>query len=416
MNPDNAVVIIGAGMAGLTCAVRLKERGISAVVIDQADDVGGKIRTDEHEGFLLDRGFQVLLTAYPETRALLNLEALQLASFRSGALVRAGAKFERLADPRRHPQDLLATAFSSVASIGDKLAVLRLVLRVCGPSLDQVLSHAETTTQQSLTRPGFSTKMIESFFRPFLGGIFLERELATSSRKFEFVFRMFSNGLAALPQGGMRQIPRQLASRLAPQQLRLGQPVRTIKNASVELASGEAIQANQIVMATDVWSAAKFDQQPVTTPPAEVACLYFAATTSPIPERWLVLNGERAGPINNLSVPSDLQPSYAPPGQSLVSVTVLDRSYLDRDDIVDCVRAQLLEWYGPHVKTWRHLRTYRIPRAVAIQTPPALTPVAKPARVSDALIRCGDYLDIVSIEGAVKSGLRAADEVHSRLA
>ncbi len=413
VTPD--VVIVGAGMAGLTCAVKLKELGVHALVLDAADEPGGKIRSDEHEGFLLDRGFQVLLTAYPETRRLLDIKALGLKAFHSGALVRHQGRFTRLGDPTRHPGDLLPTALSSVGTLWDKASILRLRLRVCGPPLDRVLSRPETTTAERLRELGFSRVMIQSFFRPFLGGIFLETELATSSRKFEFVFRMFSQGVAALPSGGMRDIPRQLAARLAPDRVRLGQQVTQLTGSAVHLASGETITARQIVIATDLWTASQLLQREATATAATVVCLYFDAQASPVRGHWLVLNGEGSGPINNLSVPSDLQPAYATAGRSLVSVTVLDPGFLRRGDVERCVRAQLSEWYGPQTHEWRHLRTYRIPYAVTIQAPPALTPVAKPLRVTPSVVQCGDYTGIVSIEGAVQAGTRAAEEVFRAL-
>ncbi len=408
------VIIVGAGMAGLTCALRLQQQGVSLLVLDAADDVGGRIRTDEYEGFLLDRGFQVLLTGYPETRRLLDMGALQLTGFHAGALVRTRGRFTRVGDPTRHPQDLLPTAFSSVGTLWDKFSILRLRQRVCAGSVDRLLERPETTTDERLRAFGFSGEMINRFFRPFLGGIFLETDLATSSRKFEFVFRMFSEGVAALPMTGMRAIPQQLASRLAAGQLRLGQRVTAITSNGVKLATGETLEAGHVVVATDAWTASELLHQEIRTPGAEVACFYFDAENPPVEGRWLVLNGEGFGPVNNLTVPSTLHASYAPAGRSLVSVTVLNRRYLEREDLLECVRAQLFEWYGPKVHDWRLLRTYRIARAVPVQEPPALTPVEKPSRVSASVVQCGDWADIVSIEGAVKSGIRAANDVLRR--
>lgn len=402
-------------MAGLTCAVRLQELGVAALVVEAGDEAGGRIRTDEQDGFLLDRGFQVLLTAYPETRRLLNLDALGLEDFHAGALVRMGGGFTRLGDPLRDWRDLLPTVLSGVGTLQDKLSVLRLRRRVTGPSLERVLARPELTTQERLRELGFSDGMVQRFFRPFLGGIFLETELATSSRKFEFVFRMFSQGTAALPRGGMQEIPRQLAARLSVGQVRFGQRVLKVRDSEIVLESGEIVAARQVVIATDFQIAAQLRGQNSVMPSAKVACLYFAAGRSPNEGRWLVLNGDGTGPINNLCIPSDLQPGYAPTGQSLVSVTVLERDYVGREDLVEQVRAQLVEWYGAEANEWRHLRTYTIPQAVALQAPPALTPVEKPARVNEWLVQCGDYADIVSIEGAVKSGMRAAEEVFRQL-
>ncbi len=250
--------------------------------------------------------------------------------------------------------------------------------------------------------------MVRQFFRPFLGGIFLETGLTTSSRKFEFVFRMFSQGFAALPANGMAAIPEQLASRLSPGQIQLKKEVVAITETGVRLISGEEIPARCVVIATDVWNAERLRQRPYTMAPATAGCLYFAAPKSPVKGPWLVLNGEGAGPINNLCVPTELQRSYAPPGQSLISVTLLNEQYQRRDDLEGAVRSQLAEWFGSAVSGWRTLKQYRIENAVPIQVPSALSEVQKPVRLSEKLFWCGDHIGIVSIEGAIESGLRAA--------
>ena len=188
------VVVIGAGLAGLTCALRLCEAGRTVRVIEAGDAVGGRVRTDRQDGFLLDRGFQVFLTSYPEAHRWLDYQALGLSSFRAGALVRYGGRFHRFVDPWRSPRDLLAVTLSPVASWMDKLKVARLRHQVCRGSLEALYQRPEQTTAQALRDAGFSDRIVERFFRPFLGGVFLDRELSTSSRMFEFVFRMFSLG------------------------------------------------------------------------------------------------------------------------------------------------------------------------------------------------------------------------------
>jgi phytoene dehydrogenase-like protein len=405
------VIIVGAGIAGLACALRLKERGIQARIFEAADRVGGRIATDEQEGFLLDRGFQVLLTAYPEASRLLDFNALQLARFHAGAKVFWRGKLRTVADPTRQPGEALPALFSGIGTLFDKLHIMALRAYVSGPSLERVLNRPEVTTWERLRKDRFSARIVQQFFRPFLGGIFLEDELFTSSRKFEFVFRMFSQGFAALPNAGMRAIPEQLASRLQPGQVEFNRAVRAIETGAVRLETGERMETNAVVLATDPWAAQRLlgMAEGAARP---VACVYFVADTSPVPGPWLVLNGESSGPVNNLCVPSEVQANYAPPGKSLISVGVIDPQAAMSSSIEADVRAQLTSWFGDKVRRWRHLRTYRIARPIPLQPPPALANLNRSTKLRDGVYRCGDADWIASIEGALRSGLRVGDELQ----
>jgi phytoene dehydrogenase-like protein len=404
--PNSEVIIIGGGLAGLCCARSLHEAGVSFQLLEASDDVGGRARTDETDGFLLDRGFQVLLTAYPEAQQVLDYDALDLARFAPGALVRYRGRFRHFADPWRSPRHLISTAVSPMGSLFDKLRVARLRSRVARGSLDALFERPETTTIDALRAAGFSKQIIETFFRPFLGGVFLDRELVTSSRMFEFLFRMFASGDAALPSRGMGDMARQIAGQLPQVSIRPGTRVESLDDASVRLASGEVLQADAVVVACEAPIAARLLGDPKPPSGQAVTCLYFAADRPPIEEPILVLNGDGDGPINNLCVPSQVAPTYAPENQSLISVTVLGTP---DGDIEVGVREQLRDWFGTAVDDWRHLQTYRIPYALPGQAPPALSPVAKPAQRRDRLFVCGDYLDTASIQGAMLSGRRAAE-------
>jgi phytoene dehydrogenase-like protein len=215
------VAIVGAGLAGLRCALGLHRAGLSCTVLEASDGVGGRVRTDIVDGFRLDRGFQVFLTAYPEAREALDYGALRLRPFAPGALVRRSGSFERLGDPFRRPRDLWGTLRARVGTTGDKLRVLRLRRRLRGKSPGEILAAPQTTALAALEREGFSRRMIDGFFRPLFGGVFLDRSLETSSRMLEFVFAMFARGEAALPEAGMGAIPAQLASRLPAGTVRL---------------------------------------------------------------------------------------------------------------------------------------------------------------------------------------------------
>ena len=380
------VVIVGAGMAGLGCALRLQEKG-----------------------FLLDRGFQVLLTAYPEARRLLDYRALKLRTFSSGALVRVDGKLQRISDPFRAPWTIPATLLAQVGSFKDKLRIARLRRNVLASSIEEIFQKKETSSLDALLEMGFSDRMIGSFFRPFFGGIFLETELATSSRMLEFIFRMFSQGTAALPATGMGAIPRQLAARLPAGALRLGAKVAELSETEVRLAGGERLPAAAVVLATEAPEAARL--LPGLHPPGfnGTACLYFAADQAPLPKPILMLNGEGRGPVDNLCVPSAVAPSYAPAGKALVSATVVGAAEANEKDLESEVRRHLASWFGPAVQSWRHLRTYRIPLALPARS--SLEPAALPVRRRPGLYLCGDHRDTPSLQGALVSGKRAAEAV-----
>ena len=411
----NKVIIVGAGLAGLCCARRLQERGIASVLLEASDGVGGRIRTDIVEGFRLDRGFQIFLTSYPEAQALLDYPALQLQPFLPGALVRHQGRFHELTDPWRRPFAAVRSLWSPIGSLADKLKVARFRFRSLRGTIEERFRDPETTSLQALQDAGFSSSMIERFFRPFLGGIFLDRELNTSSRMLSFVFRMFSLGSACLPAEGMEAIPRQLAAKLPSDSIRLGARVVRIQPGSVTLATGEELHAPAVVVAVEGRAAAELLGDSISSAGQGTTCLYFSATQPPLDQPILVLNGEGRGPINNLCVPTVAAPTYGPGEQSLVSVTVLGISN-SPDQLLADVRTQLEEWFGAAVKQWRHLRTYAIPYALPTQAPPALSIPERPVPWQPGIYVCGDHRDNASIQGAMVSGRRAADAVMHDLA
>ena len=409
MKPD--VIVIGAGLAGLCCARRLQEHGLAPLVLDGSDGVGGRVRTDRVDGFLLDRGFQVLLTAYPTARATLDYTALDLRPFHPGALVRWGERFHRVADPWRHPLEAFGTVFGPVGSLADKLRVAALRRHVLRGSLREIFQRPERTTIAALREMGFSDSMVDRFFRPFLGGVLLDPRLETSSHMFEFVFRMFASGDVVLPAWGMGAIPQQLAAGLPAEAVRTGAAVATLAADGVRLQSGECLSAGAVVVATDGSEAGRLLGGQWARGWNATTCVYFAADTSPVDEPILVLNGEGSGPASNLCVPSVVAPSYAPAGAALISVNIPGDVREHESALVDAVRDQLAGWFGAGVNRWRHLRTYRIPHAQPGQAPPVLAQLERPVRVRDNLYACGDHLDTSSIEGAMRSGQRAADAV-----
>lgn len=399
-------LIIGAGLAGLSAALRLHEAGREVLVLEAADAVGGRVRTDQVDGFLLDRGFQVYLDAYPEAGALLDLEALDLQRFEPGALVWKNGKRRRLMDVFRRPGALLSSALQPVGNPLDKLLVAKLRWRLLHKSQEEIWSAPECTTADYLRRFGFSEGMIDLFFRGFYGGIFLEEHLVTSSRMFEFTFGMFSRGNATIPAGGMQAIPDQLAARLPAGKIRLGCPVESLTGTTV-LASGQEITADYVILATDGCSAARLLPDRVTKPRWNgTTCLYFAAPEPPYPDALITLKGDREGLINNLCVPSNVAPSYAPPGKALISVSLGTATGIG-EDLAGVVKAELRNWFGKAVDEWRFLKAYYLPHSLPIEPPGHAVEAAQGGSVRV----CGDFLSSASIEGAICSGKRVAEEI-----
>lgn len=408
------VVIVGAGLSGLCCARELHKQGVSFILLESSDRIGGRIRTDLVEGFRLDRGFQVFLTSYPEAKRILDYESLQLKPFLPGALVRYRGRFYELTDPWRRPFAAVRSLWSPIGTLADKLRVASLRRQSLRGTIEDRFRDPETTSLQLLQNLGFSASMIDRFFMPFLGGVFLDPELETSSRMLHFVFRMFSTGEACLPAEGMEAIPRQLASALPPERIRVGAKVARVRPGMVTLTTGEEISAKDIVVATEGQAAAELLGKAIPSSGQGVTCLYFSAPRSPIDKPILVLNGDGRGPVNNVCVPTIAAPSYGPSDRSLVSVTTLGIAS-DQDLLEAEVLIQLGDWFGTSVTEWQHLRTYPIPYALPSQIPPALSTPERPVRWQSGIHVCGDHRDNASIQGAMVSGRRAAEAVTQDL-
>jgi len=395
------VIIVGAGVAGLCCARQLQRAGVQPLILEASDAVGGRVRTDYVDDFLLDRGFQVLLTAYPEAREVLDFDRLDLQPFTPGALVWTGRRMERVADPLRCPDAILATLFARVGTLGDKIRMARLrgaVKRGLGE---------ERSTEQALRDFGFSERIIDTLFRPWFGGVFLDRSLAASSRAFEFTFEMFSRGETAVPLGGMGMIPKQIAEGLPEGAIRLRTPVASLTEDGVRLGDGEDLSASAIVIATEAPVAARLLGLPPPRGGRGVRTLFFDALEPPVHEPILVLDGTGAGPVNDLTVMSEVSGAYAPDGSALVSTSVLDHVEVDGDALVRAVQDQLVGWFGESVHDWRHLRTARIQHALPSQTPGAMAMESG----RDGVYLCGDHCDRASLQGAMVSGRIAANAV-----
>ena len=411
------VVIVGAGLAGLACAVDLRRRGLQVIVLEASDDVGGRVRTDVVDGFQLDRGFQVLLSAYPEARRVLDYRALDLRPFYPGILIRSEGRFVRMTDPLRRPLAGLRSVTSPIGTLADKIRLAGQRGRLRGRSPEQLMAlyEAGRTTADVLRYVGFSEDFIDRFYRPFLGGALLDRDLETPVAMGAFVLAMFTAGPTVLPAGGMRAIPRQLADRLTPVVLRTGERVRVIDDTTATLETGMKVRGRAVVVACDATEASRLTRGAVASPQwRSVTCLYFAAAAPPVDEPILVADGDGTGPVNNLCVPSLVARSYAPAGQHLISASVLGVPDADDETLEGQVRTQLEEWFGRQVGAWRHLKTYRIREALPMVEPSR--PKPQPDGLPAGWFVAGDHRANPSINGALESGRDTAARCAQYLA
>ena len=406
---DDPVIIVGAGLAGLSCAVGLHEAGHRVEIHEASDGVGGRVRSDVVDGFTLDRGFQVALTAYPEMHRQLDIDALNLQAFEPGALIWRNGKGSVVSDPLRRPTRLVSTATAPIGNLLDKarIALLRARLRRVHPTL--LLAGDDITTAEALDADGFSPKMIDRFFRPLVGGIQLDPELRDSRRMFDIIFRMLADGDSVVPAAGMRAIPDQLAARLPADSIHLGQRVTATSARSIRLDSGDKIDAVAVVVATDGPTAS--DLLDIGRVESKAAgCVYFAADAAPTDTKCVVLDGTGAGPVLNVAVMSNVASTYAPTGRHLIAAALPGRA---DGDLEAAARAQLRDWWGSQVDGWEHLATYRIPHGQPRQAPPFAPKQA--VHLNDGRFVCGDHRDTASIQGALYSGRRCADAVAAAL-
>ena len=412
------VVIIGGGISGLSAAHYLKQEGLKIMLVEAEKRVGGRMKTDNIEGYLLDKGFQVLSTAYPECQKLLDYDALELRNFYPGAKIYHKHAFYQFTDPFKKPIDSLRKLNNSLSNFGDKLKIVALRNRTRRLSIEQLFEEDEKPTIDLLREWNFSDEIINSFFKPYLGGIFLEPDLLTSSRMFHFVFKMFGKGYAALPKNGMESIPKQLADRLNEDELLLGTVAKQIDDGRVILDNGEELSTSVVLVATDAHSAKKLiPSYNVDVTMNSVRCLYFTADEPLDKYAILYLNGNNEGWINNIVVPTSLQKTYAPKGKTLISVSVIKPCNLTDTELYIAVREELRTWFGENVVSqWIHLKTYSIENALPAQ-PTINYPKEKEIKpIEKGIFMCGDHVHDSSINGAIRSGRITADAISWHLA
>ncbi|MDA9309475.1 FAD-dependent oxidoreductase [Flavobacteriaceae bacterium] len=402
-----SIHIIGGGISGLIAARVLEEHGLSATIIEATDRLGGRVKTDVVDGYSLDHGFQVLLTAYPAAKKYLDFDALELQEFLPGSAIFKNGKQKIIGDPLRNLSLLLPTLFSGIGTVNDKLKILALNRRLKKKSIQNIFAEKEQTTHVYLENIGFSEAIITNFFTPFFSGIFLENKLDTSSRMFEFVYKMFGEGNAALPKDGIQAIPKQLFEKLKSTTIIFNTKVKSVENGSIKLESGEAIKSNFTIIATQA-SGLVSNLKNQATLWKSCDTLYFEVAKREIKKPLIGLIAMHNALINNIFYHTSLQTS-ATATKELLSVTVIDRQNLTNKQLVTGVQKELKELCN--IDSCSFIKQYNIPMALPNLQDIQYEMLPSETRLTETIFLAGDTQLNGSLNAAMIAGERAALEV-----
>ena len=377
------VIVIGAGLAGLSAGLTLQNEGIEVTILESSDRPGGRVTSDEIEGYICDRGFQLINANYPEIQKLGLIREIDFVSAQPVIEIARDENRIRVGDPRSAFFSVFNTATGSVL---EKIGLLKYLIR----------SKPASSVGEELKSRGLG-KTYERVLRPFLTGVFLADPLLVNSEYGRTAIKHFVTGNSGLPQNGVRAFSEALASRI--NDIQYGVQVNSIKNNVIKTSRGKYV-ADAIIVATDATTAAQLLD--LTEVPQLVGCTtwYHSSKISPTTSKSLIVDSQNRGPVVNTLVISNMMPSYAPAGKNLISST----SILPTTESE--VRRHLSLLYGTDTRNWKLIAKYEIPSALPLAG--LETKLASGAHVKDSIYVAGDYKSAPSQNGALLSGRLAA--------
>jgi len=401
------IYIIGAGVSGLVAAQVLENKGYHPVILEASDRAGGRVKTDVIDGFQLDHGFQVLLSSYPAAQKYLDFRTLELQELKPGAVIFKNGKQQVIGDPLRDASTLFSTLFSGVGSLSDKFKIFQLNLKLKNKSMEAIFSSDEISTKAYLQEFGFSSQIIAQFFTPFFTGIFLENELTTSSRMFEFVFKMFGEGLAVLPKGGIEEISKQLVANLRNTTFQYNTPVSSVSDQEIILHTGDKLASTATIIATD---ASKLISN---SPPKNLiwkSCqtLYFTSKKRMINKPMIGLMSNAHGLVNNIFYHTSIT-THSNNTEELLSVTVVKAHQLNEKQLIAAVTKQLQKECNIDHLTF--LAVYHIKKALPDLKDIKYEVSPSETQLSSGIFLAGDVQLNGSLNAAMIAGENAALQV-----
>ena len=414
------VVIVGGGLAGLVAAKRLAKTGNDVTLFESRPTLGGRVASRTVDGCRLDYGFQVLFTGYPAVQAELDIEALDLKRFPPGALSCGKAGRSTVVDPRVMPSKALEMVTSGPVSLRDMLKLYQLSRQVAGRTREDIFAEADTSTVEWLYDAGFSQTFIESFARPFFGGMLLDRSLETSACVSKYLLSVLMTGETGVPSDGMQAIPDQLTTQAnnagaAIETSTHVDSIDTEEGVSVQL-SDQTVTADAIVVATDPRSAASLTGiESIPTTGKAVVTQYYSHANEPLDAGGLLMLNEESGAPNHLVQQSVVAPDQAPPGRHVLSATFLEELDATDNELAERTEAALARWYPERHIDFDILATDRLEFAQYRQAPGihATLPAVQPTE--DPVFLAGEITTWSAIDGALASGQKAAEAVENVL-
>ena len=399
----NSIVIVGGGIAGLQAANILQSKGLDFILIEKSMSLGGRVQSEEFQGYILDHGFQVLQTAYPEVQRSLQISKWDLSYFQSGAYVLNEGKFKPFLNPLKSPLLFLKNIDSAGATIFDFLKLAWIWLKTQG-SISPINFDPETTSEL-ISRYRFSEKFQRNFLRPFFAGIFLDDQLSPPASLFFYYMKQFLEGKAALPRNGIGDIALDLASRIPKEKIMTGVWVTEIKGKTLQLSNDETVHFDQLVLATDPKQACEllkidFPEQAHFGSKT----FYFSMDKkleTPLP--LIHLMPLHSSPLLHFSCLSQVNPALAPEGKHLMSATSLQMDLTDKE-----VAEELARVLDLSPNDFIFLKSFSIPHS--LYKLGCFAEVCQKAEAKNIML-AGDYTLFPSLQAALSSGRKAAEKI-----